>query len=51
MQKQTDREIALEQYRKESAKDLLNALLHGSCEPSTAEQALREKMRQAGMDV
>ena len=48
---QTDREAALEVYRAMSAKDLLDALLRGSCERSTAEQALREKMKAAGMDV
>ena len=47
---QTDREATLEQYRSLPAKDLLEMLLHGSCEASTAEQALREKMKAAGMD-
>jgi hypothetical protein len=41
----TEREEQLEKNRAMTAEELLDALLHGSCEPSTAEQALREKIR------
>ena len=47
MAQPTDREIALKHARSQSAKTLLDALLHGSCERSTAEQVLREKIDKA----
>lgn len=45
---QIERDLALQECRKKTVRELLDALLHGSCERSTTEQALREKLHDLG---